>query len=75
MRRLGPTWLRDLTHEQLHALGLKLLHDFETRGLSARQDWLLDRISHELGWRMHKAPPRLRCTCSLCLHHWVKESD
>lgn len=73
MRRLGPTWLRDLSEQQLHALGLKLLHDFQTTGLSPRQDWLLDRVSHELGWRMLKRRPSTRCTCALCLFHWVRD--
>lgn len=72
MRRLGPTWLRGMTTEALHGLGGRLLRDYEEVGLSARQDWLLDRLSHELCWRMSKRLPQDRCTCRLCLEPWVR---
>ena len=71
MKRLGPMWLREFSSTSLHALGGKLMREYRTDGLSARQDWLLDRITHELAWRMSKRLPSDRCSCELCSARWV----
>ena len=71
MKRLGPTWLRSMSTDALHALGMRMLNTWRNDGLSERQEWLLDRVSYELGWRMTKRLPMDRCTCRLCIEPFV----
>lgn len=69
-RRRSPGWVRALESRNLHALAFRLRWEYQDRGLSGPQEWLLDACISELEYRRRRA---LRChswsvcSCELCV--------
>lgn len=67
--RYAPAWVREMPDREAHALAGRLVRESRAADLTHRQDWLLDRLLHDLRWRRSE-DLRLRafpCSCWLCI--------
>lgn len=71
VRRRSPGWVRAMSERNLHSLAGRLLRDFASDGLSARQDWLLSAALSELEYRRRRwyrwGDLTSACHCWMCL--------
>jgi len=67
LRRRSPSFVRQWTDRELHAVGARFNHERRTEDLSRSQEWLFDAIISELEHRRRRARPAwTACSCVLC---------
>jgi hypothetical protein len=67
-RRRSPSWVREMSSQELHAIAGRFNRQRPMADLTERQEWFYDAIVSELEYRRRRARPTWSaCACYLCL--------